>query len=86
MVSCLSGMYLLSFCLIGLNAGPISNLCSITSHVKTSIFFWRKVMRHWVELCAEAKLLICVIGVYSYFHVSSAFLLVIHRLIGTGLV
>jgi hypothetical protein len=53
MVSHLSGVYLLSFCLIGLYAGSKSNLCSITSlgipdisdiwHAKTSIFFWRKV-------------------------------------------
>jgi hypothetical protein len=31
MVSCLSGVYHLSFCLIGLYDGSISNLCSITS-------------------------------------------------------
>jgi hypothetical protein len=39
-----------------------------------------------LELCAEAKLLIRVIGVHSYFLVSSPFLIFIHRLIDTGLV
>jgi hypothetical protein len=53
MVSRLSGVYLLSFCLIGLNVGSMPNLCSITSleipgindicHVKTSRFSRRKV-------------------------------------------
>jgi hypothetical protein len=55
MVSRLSGVYLLSFCLIDLYDGLMPNLCSITSlgipgisdicHAKTSRFSWRKVMR-----------------------------------------
>jgi hypothetical protein len=54
MVSCLSCVYLLSSCLIGLNAGSMPNLCSTTSlgipgisdiyHVKASRFSQRKVM------------------------------------------
>jgi hypothetical protein len=54
MVSCLSSVYILSFCLIGLNVGSMSNSCSITSlgipgisdicYVKTSRFSLRKVM------------------------------------------
>jgi hypothetical protein len=54
MVSCLSGVYLLSFYLIGLYDGSMSNLCSITSlgipdisdiyHAMISRFSWRKVM------------------------------------------
>jgi hypothetical protein len=54
MVSCLSDVYLLSFCLIGLNDGSILNLSSITSlgilgisdiyHAKTSRLSRRKVM------------------------------------------
>jgi hypothetical protein len=53
MVSRLSGVYLLSFYLIGLNAGSMPNLCSITSlgisdisdicHEKTSRFSQRKL-------------------------------------------
>jgi hypothetical protein len=53
MTLCLSGVYLLSFFLIGLNNESILNLCSITSlgilgisdifHVKTSRFSQRKV-------------------------------------------
>jgi hypothetical protein len=54
MVSHLSGVYPLSFCLISLYDGSMSNLCSITSvgisgiydvcHTKASRFSWRKVM------------------------------------------
>jgi hypothetical protein len=54
MVSRLSGVYLLSFCLIGLYDGSMPNLCSITPlgildiskicHVKTSKFSQRKMM------------------------------------------
>jgi hypothetical protein len=53
MASHLSGVYLLSFCLIGLNDGSIPNLCLITSlgilgisdifHAKTSRLSQRKV-------------------------------------------
>jgi hypothetical protein len=54
MVSHLSSVYLLSFCLTGLYDGSMPNLCSIISlgimcifdicHAKISRFFWRKVM------------------------------------------
>jgi hypothetical protein len=54
MVSHLSGVYRLTFCLIDLNAGSMPNLCSISSlgipnisdicHAKTSRFSQRKVM------------------------------------------
>jgi hypothetical protein len=53
MTSCLSAVYLLSFCLISLNDGSILNLCSITSleipgisdifYVKHLDFFRKKV-------------------------------------------
>jgi hypothetical protein len=54
MVLRISGVYLLSFCLISLYDESMPNLCSITSlgipsisnicHAKTSRFFWSKVM------------------------------------------
>jgi hypothetical protein len=54
MVSHISDVYLISFCLTGLYDGSMPKLCSITPlgipdifdicHAKTSRFFWRKVM------------------------------------------
>jgi hypothetical protein len=99
MVSRLSGVYLLSFCLIGLNAESMPNLCSITSLGIPSksdmscedihIFLEKSDEREFLfglKLRAETKLLISVIRVYRYFLISAPLLLVIHRLIGDGLV
>jgi hypothetical protein len=78
MASRLSGVYLLFFWLIGLNAGSISNLCSITSlgipgifdicHAKTSRFFSEKSDEHEflfrIQLRTDMKLLVDVVGVH----------------------
>jgi hypothetical protein len=71
MVSCLYGVYLLSFCLISLNDRSIPNLCSITSlgtpgisdifHVKNIEIFLEKSEEHkflfGVKLRANLELL-----------------------------